>query len=42
MRGAVGRLLRCDSTGISIARDMEDGFTVHVHFPRLGQVVAPA
>ena len=43
---SIGRLLRCDSTGITIARDVEDGqsnpITVHVHFPRLGQVVAPA
>lgn len=39
---SVGRLLRCDSTGITIARDAEAGLTVHVHFPRLGQVVAPA
>lgn len=39
---SIGRLLRCDSTGITIARDVEDGLTVHVHFPRLGQVVAPA
>lgn len=38
---SIGRLLRCDSTGITIARDA-DGLTVHVHFPRLGQVVAPA
>lgn len=39
---SIGRLLRCDSTGITIARDVEDGITVHVHFPRLGQVVMPA
>jgi glutathione S-transferase len=39
---SVGRLLRCDSTGITIARDVPDGLAVHVHFPRLGQVVAPA
>jgi hypothetical protein len=39
---SVGRLLRCCSTGTSIAREVEDGLTVHVHFPRLGQVVAPA
>jgi len=38
---SIGRLLRCDSTGISIAREVEDGVTVHVHFPRLGQVVVP-
>jgi glutathione S-transferase len=38
---SVGRLLRCDSSGITIARDVEDGSTVHVHFPRLGQVVSP-
>ena len=39
---SIGRLLRCDSTGITIARQVEDGLTVHVHFPRLGQVVMPA
>ena len=39
---SVGRLLRCDSTGISIARDVHGGLAVHVHFPRLGQVVMPA
>ncbi len=39
---SIGTLLRCDSGGISIARQVEDGLTVHVHFPRLGQVVAPA
>lgn len=42
---SIGRLLRCDSGGISIAREVVDGeaaaFTVHVHFPRLGQVVLP-
>jgi len=39
---SIGRLLRCDSSGITIAREVEDGPTVHVHFPRLGQVVMPA
>ena len=39
---SIGRLLRCDSGGVTIARDVEHGLTVHVHFPRLGQVVAPA
>ncbi len=39
---SIGTLLRCDSSGISIAREVEDGLTVHIHFPRLGQVVAPA
>jgi glutathione S-transferase len=39
---SVGRLLRYDSTGITIARDVEAGLSVHIHFPRLGQVVAPA
>ncbi len=39
---SIGRLLRCDSTGITIARKVEGGLTVHVHFPRLGQVVSPA
>lgn len=38
---STGRLLRCDSTGISIAREAAPGLTVHVHFPRLGQVVVP-
>jgi glutathione S-transferase len=36
-----GRLLRCDAGGISIARTLESGSTVHVHFPRLGQIVQP-
>lgn len=39
---SIGRLLRCDSGGITIAREAEDGITVHVHFPRLGQMVMPA
>jgi len=39
---SIGRLLRCDSTGITIARAVENGPTVHVHFPRLGQLVLPA
>jgi glutathione S-transferase len=39
---SIGTLLRCDSGGITIARVVEDGLTVHVHFPRLGQVVTPA
>jgi glutathione S-transferase len=39
---SIGTLLRCDSSGISIAREVDDGLTVHIHFPRLGQVVAPA
>lgn len=40
----IGRLLRCDAGGITVAREVdgEPGLTVHVHFPRLGQVVAPA
>uniref|UniRef100_UPI001969EE52 hypothetical protein n=1 Tax=Sandarakinorhabdus rubra TaxID=2672568 RepID=UPI001969EE52 len=38
---SIGRLLRCDSSGITIAREV-DGVTLHVHFPRLGQVVMPA
>lgn len=38
---SIGRLLRCDAGGISIEREVDDGLTVHVHFPRLGQVVAP-
>lgn len=40
----IGRLLRCDAGGITLAREVdgEPGFTVHVHFPRLGQVVASA
>jgi glutathione S-transferase len=39
---SIGRLLRCDSSGITISRETNDGVTVHVHFPRLGQVVMPA
>ena len=39
---SIGRLLRCCPDGISIAREVEDGLTVHVHFPRLGQLVLPA
>ncbi|MFZ4381609.1 MAG: glutathione S-transferase family protein [Sandarakinorhabdus sp.] len=39
---SVGRLLRCDAGGITIARDVDGVGTVHVHFPRLGQVVVPA
>lgn len=39
---STGRLLRCDAGGITIARDVDGAGTVHVHFPRLGQVVAPA
>lgn len=39
---SVGRLLRCDAGGIVIARDVDGAGTVHVHFPRLGQVVMPA
>jgi hypothetical protein len=40
----IGRLLRCDAGGITVAREVdgEPGLTVHVHFPRLGQAVAPA
>ena len=39
----IGRLLRCDGGGITVARDVdgEPGLTVHVHFPRLGQAVSP-
>ncbi|WP_310497247.1 glutathione S-transferase family protein [Sandarakinorhabdus sp.] len=36
-----GALLRCDAGGIILAREIPGG-TVHVHFPRLGQVVTPA
>lgn len=39
---SIGRLLRCDAGGISISREVDDTLTVHVHFPRLGQVVTPA
>jgi glutathione S-transferase len=39
---STGRLLRCDAGGITIARDVDGAGTVHVHFPRLGQVVTPA
>ncbi|MEI6485500.1 MAG: glutathione S-transferase family protein [Sphingomonadales bacterium] len=38
---SIGTLLRCDASGITIAREVADGLTVHVHFPRLGQVVTP-
>jgi glutathione S-transferase len=40
----IGRLLRCDAGGITVAREVdgEPGLTVHVHFPRLGHAVAPA
>lgn len=38
---STGRLLRCDAGGITIARDVDGAGTVHVHFPRLGQVVTP-
>lgn len=39
---SIGRLLRSDAGGISIARETAGGHTVHVHFPRLGQIVRPA
>jgi glutathione S-transferase len=39
---SVGTLLRCDAGGIVIARNVDGAGTVHVHFPRLGQVVVPA
>ncbi len=38
---STGALLRCDAGGITIAREVA-GLAVHVHFPRLGQVVTPA
>ena len=34
-----GRLLRCDNTGISIARTSDRAGEVNVHFPRIGQIV---
>lgn len=37
-----GQLLRCDATGITVARTSERAGTVHVHFPRLGQMVVAA
>jgi glutathione S-transferase len=38
---SIGTLLRCDAGGIVIARVAPNGAPVHVHFPRLGQVVVP-
>lgn len=37
-----GCLLRLGATGIAVARDLDDGGTVAVNFPRLGQMVLPA
>jgi hypothetical protein len=37
-----GQLLRCDASGITVARTSDQAGTVNVHFPRLGQIVAPA
>jgi glutathione S-transferase len=37
-----GQLLRCDASGITVARSSERTGAVNVHFPRLGQIVAPA
>jgi glutathione S-transferase len=34
-----GRLLRCDASGITVARSSDRVGTVNVHFPRLGQIV---
>ncbi|MFM9853804.1 MAG: glutathione S-transferase family protein [Sphingomonadaceae bacterium] len=36
-----GELLRCDATGITVARTSERAGTINVHFPRLGQMVTP-
>jgi glutathione S-transferase len=38
---STGTLLQCDPTGIVIARTGERCGAVHVHFPRLGQIVMP-
>jgi glutathione S-transferase len=37
-----GALLRCDESGITVARESARVGTVHVHFPRIGQIVVPA
>jgi glutathione S-transferase len=37
-----GQLLRCDASGITVARTSARAGMVNVHFPRLGQIVAPA
>jgi glutathione S-transferase len=37
-----GKLLRCDASGITVARSSDRAGNVNVHFPRLGQIVAPA
>ncbi len=37
-----GKLLRCDSSGITVVRSSGRAGNVNVHFPRLGQIVSPA
>jgi glutathione S-transferase len=37
----LGTLLRCDGSGITVRRTSERAGPVNVHFPRLGQIVAP-
>ncbi len=37
-----GTLLRCDDTGITVRRNSAKAGEVHVHFPRMGQIVSPA
>jgi glutathione S-transferase len=37
-----GQLLRCDASGITVARSSVRAGKVNVHFPRLGQIVVPA
>jgi glutathione S-transferase len=37
-----GTLLRCDEGGITVRRESERAGSVHVHFPRIGQIVVPA
>jgi len=38
----IGRLARLSTAGITILRDDDQTGTVAVHFPRIGQIVAPA
>jgi len=39
---SVGTLLRCDAGGVVIAREVDGAGPVHVHFPRLGQLINPS
>jgi glutathione S-transferase len=41
-QGVTGQLLRCDPSGLTVERSSNRAGTVHVHFPRLGQIVAAA